>query len=57
MTETNINTKGAFGLNMQIEPIPEINSISDLPKITSFILTLSHFHVIARSVSDEAISR
>jgi len=38
MTETNINTKGAFGLNMQNEPITEINSISDLPKITSFIL-------------------
>ncbi|MEW6095842.1 MAG: hypothetical protein AB1567_04860, partial [bacterium] len=38
MTETNINTKGDFGLNMQIEPNLEINSISDLPKITSFIL-------------------
>ncbi len=38
MAETNINTKGAFGLNMQNEPIREINSISDLPKISSFIL-------------------
>jgi DNA modification methylase len=38
MTETNINTKGAFGLNMQNEPIPKNNSISDLPKIISFIL-------------------
>lgn len=38
MTETNINTKGAFSLNMQIASTQEINSISNLPKITSFIL-------------------
>ncbi len=38
MTETNINTKGAFSLNMQISSTQEIDSISDLPKITSFIL-------------------
>jgi len=38
MTETNINTKGTSGPSMQIEPIPNINSISDLPKISSFIL-------------------
>jgi DNA modification methylase len=38
MTEANINTKGAFSLNMQIESTREIKSISDLPKITSFIL-------------------
>ena len=38
MTETNINTKGAFSLNMQIASTQEIDSISDLPKITSFIL-------------------
>jgi len=38
MTETNINMKGAFGLNMQTEPIQEINSIPDLPKITSLLL-------------------
>jgi hypothetical protein len=36
MSGTNI--KGAFGLNRRIKPLPEINSISDLPKITSFIL-------------------
>jgi SAM-dependent methyltransferase len=38
MTETNINTKGVFGLNMPNEPIHEVNSISDLPKITSLVL-------------------
>jgi len=38
MTGTNINTKGDACLNMKIEPTTEINSISDLPKITSFIL-------------------
>lgn len=38
MTETNINMKGNLDLNIQIKPIPEINLISDLPKITSFIL-------------------
>lgn len=38
MTEININTKEAFGVNMQNSPSPEINSISDLPKMTSFIL-------------------
>jgi hypothetical protein len=30
--------KEAFGLNMQTDPNQEINSISDLPKITSFLL-------------------
>lgn len=38
MTETNINTKGDFTLNMQIDSTQKINPISDLPKITSFIL-------------------
>lgn len=38
MTETNINTKGTSRLSIQIESIFENNSISDLPKITSFIL-------------------
>lgn len=38
MTETNVNMKGTFGLNMQIEQISKINPISDLPKITSLLL-------------------
>jgi len=38
MTKTDINMKGAFGLNMRNESSPKINSISDLPKITSFLL-------------------
>jgi len=38
MTQTNLNTKGASCLNMEIESTQTINSISDLPKITSFIL-------------------
>lgn len=38
MTETNLNTKGALGLKLQIEQIPESYSISNLPNITSLIL-------------------
>ncbi len=38
MRKTNINIKGTLTASMQIEPIPEINSISVLPKLTSFIL-------------------
>jgi len=37
MIKTNINTNETSNLSMQIKSIPEIDSISDLPKITSFI--------------------
>ncbi|MEJ5361062.1 MAG: DNA methyltransferase [Spirochaetota bacterium] len=39
MTETNINTKESFELNMQNESVSKINSILNLPKITSFIFS------------------
>ncbi|MDI3543611.1 MAG: hypothetical protein PWP57_1216 [Candidatus Atribacteria bacterium] len=38
MARTNINREGISTLNMQIKSVPEIGLISDLPKITSFIL-------------------
>ena len=38
MTRTNISVKETFGLNTQIEEISKINSLSDLPKITSLLL-------------------
>ncbi|MEW6618257.1 MAG: class I SAM-dependent methyltransferase [bacterium] len=39
MVETDITRKEILGLNMQPEPTSEIKSISNLPKITSVILT------------------
>ena len=38
MPRANLNTKGNSSLNMPNEPMTEINSISNLPKITSIIL-------------------
>lgn len=38
MTEANTNMKETFSLNMQIEQISKIDSISDLPKIVSLLL-------------------
>ncbi|MGQ9702382.1 MAG: hypothetical protein ACUVQT_08015, partial [bacterium] len=38
MTETNINTTRISSMSGQIDQISDITSISDLPKITSFIL-------------------
>ncbi|MEW6096177.1 MAG: hypothetical protein AB1567_06595 [bacterium] len=39
MVKTDITRKEFLGLNMQPEPTSEIKSISNLPKITSVILT------------------